>query len=181
MGTAPTPTPPPAPEAADKPLDLSKAIFGKAAVFEALPDNAAVKALADLATDAKWDRQELTITVPKAPIVAACKAAQTAGYNFFEDLTAVDWYPQEPRIQLSYHIVSHTLKERLRIVVRLDSADLSLASITPVWPSANFYEREVFDLFGVNFEGHPRLTRIMMPDNWQGHPLRKDYPVEGYR
>jgi len=181
VGTAPTPTPAPAPEAADQPLDLSKAIFGKSAVFKALPDNAAVKALADLAADAKWDRQELTITVGKESIVAACKAAQAAGYNFFEDLTAVDWYPQEPRLQLSYHIVSHTLKQRLRIAVWLDSANFSLSSITSVWPSANFYEREVFDLFGVNFEGHPRLTRIMMPDNWQGHPLRKDYPVEGYR
>jgi NADH-quinone oxidoreductase subunit C len=67
------------------------------------------------------------------------------------------------------------------VTVRLDSADLSISTITPVWPAANFYEREVFDLFGVNFLGHPRLTRIMMPDNWDGHPLRKDYPVEGYR
>ena len=179
MGTAPTPTPAPAAEA--KPVDLNAPIFGMTAVFEALSDNAAVKALTDLATDAKWDRQELTITVAKESIVAACKAAQSAGYNFFEDLTGVDWYPQEPRLQLSYHIVSHSLKTRLRIAVRLDSADLNLSSITSIWPSANFYEREVFDLFGVNFEGHPRLTRIMMPDNWQGHPLRKDYPVEGYR
>ena len=184
MGTAPTPSAAPAPEVSTpeaKPVDLNAPIFGKTAVFEALPDNPAVKALADLATDAKWDRLELTITVAKESTMAACKAAQSAGYNFFEDLTAVDWYPQEPRIQLSYHIVSHTLKQRLRIAVRLDSADLNLSSITSVWPSANFYEREVFDLFGVNFEGHPRLTRIMMPDNWEGHPLRKDYPVEGYR
>ena len=157
------------------------AVVGKTAVFEAMADNAAVKALAELATDAKFDRKELTITVAKENIVAACRAAQAAGYNFFEDVTGVDWYPQEPRIHLSYHIVSHSLKERLRIAVRLDSADLALDSITPVWPSANFYEREVFDLFGVHFGGHPRLTRIMMPDDWQGHPLRKDYPVEGYR
>ena len=78
-------------------------------------------------------------------------------------------------------ILSHALKARLRIAVRLDSADLSISTITSVWPAANFYEREVFDLFGVHFAGHPRLTRIMMPDNWDGHPLRKDYPVEGYR
>ena len=157
------------------------AVMGKAAVWEAMPENAAVKALAELATDAKFDRNELTVTVAKENIVAACEAVKAAGYNFFEDVTAVDWYPQEPRIQLSYHIVSHTLKERVRLAVRLDSADLALDSITPVWPSANFYEREVFDLFGVHFGGHPRLTRIMMPEDWQGHPLRKDYPVEGYR
>ena len=157
------------------------ALAGKTAVFEAMPENAAVKALADLATDAKFDRKELTITVAKENIVAACEAVKAAGYNFFEDLTAVDWYPQEPRFQLSYHIVSHRLKERVRLAVRLDSADLTLDSITPAWPAANFYEREVLDLFGIRFGGHPRLTRIMMPDDWAGHPLRKDYPVEGYR
>ena len=157
------------------------AMVGKDAVFAAMAENAAVKALAELATDAKFDRKELTITVAKENIVAACEAVKAAGYNFFEDVTGVDWYPQEPRMQLSYHIVSHSLKERVRLLVRLDSADLALDSITPVWPSANFYEREVFDLFGVHFGGHPRLTRIMMPDDWQGHPLRKDYPVEGYR
>jgi NADH-quinone oxidoreductase subunit C len=157
------------------------ALVGKSAVFEAMPENAAVKALAELATDAKFDRKELTITVAKESIVVACAAVQAAGYNFFEDVTAVDWYPQEPRFQLSYHIVSHGLKERVRLAVRLDSSDLTVSSITSVWPSANYYEREVFDLFGIQFTGHPRLTRIMMPDNWEGHPLRKDYPVEGYR
>lgn len=157
------------------------AVKGLAAVQEAMAENAAVKALAGLATDAKFDRKELTITVAKENIVAACQAVQAAGYNFFEDVTAVDWYPQEPRLQLSYHIVSHSLKERVRLVVQLNSSDLALDSITQVWPSANFYEREVFDLFGVTFQGHPRLTRIMMPEDWQGHPLRKDYPVEGYR
>ena len=157
------------------------AVKGLAAVQEAMAENAAVKALVGLATDAKFDRKELTITVAKENIVAACQAVQSAGYNFFEDVTAVDWYPQEPRFQLSYHIVSHSLKERVRLAVQLDSSDLALDSITPVWPSANFYEREVFDLFGVTFQGHPRLTRIMMPEDWQGHPLRKDYPVEGYR
>ncbi|HXE07860.1 MAG TPA: NADH-quinone oxidoreductase subunit C [Acidobacteriaceae bacterium] len=181
MGTAPTPPPAPTPEGAEKPVDLNTAIFGKDAVFAALPENPAALALRDLATDAKWDRQELTIIVAKDSIVEACEAGKSAGYNFFEDLTAVDWYPQEPRIQLSYAVLSHALKQRLRIAVRLDSADLSISTITSVWPAANFYEREVFDLFGVNFAGHPRLTRIMMPDNWAGHPLRKDYPVEGYR
>jgi NADH-quinone oxidoreductase subunit C len=144
-------------------------------------ETAVLKALLGLATDAKWDRQELTVTVAQESIVAACEAVKAAGYNFFEDLTAVDWYPQEPRMQLSYHILSHSLKQRIRLAVRLNSANLTLSSITSVWPAANFYEREVFDLFGVPFAGHPRLTRIMMPENWEGFPLRKDYPVEGYR
>ena len=106
---------------------------------------------------------------------------QAAGYNFLEDVTAVDWFPSSPRFQVSYHIVSHTYKERIRLRVMLDGTDPSVESITSVWPSASFYEREVFDLFGIRFEGHPNLRRIMMPDDWQGHPLCKDYPVEGYR
>jgi NADH-quinone oxidoreductase subunit C len=159
----------------------SSAIAGTQAVFEAHPDNAVVKALATLATDAKFDRAELTITVARENIIAACRAVQQAGYTFLEDVTAVDWYPSEPRFQITYHILSMTLKQRVRLVVRLDGGDAALDSITGVWPSANFYEREVFDLFGVHFSNHPNLTRIMMPTDWNGHPLRKDYPVEGYR
>jgi NADH-quinone oxidoreductase subunit C len=159
----------------------STAVKGKQAVFGEHPENAAVKALADLATDAKIDRSELTITVARENIIAAGEAVLQAGYTFLEDVTAVDWYPSEPRFQITYHILSMSLKERLRLVVRLDSGDPAVDSITPVWPSANFYEREVFDLFGVHFGGHPNLRRIMMPEDWNGHPLRKDYPVEGYR
>jgi NADH-quinone oxidoreductase subunit C len=161
--------------------DPATALRGTPAVLGAMPENPAVIALAALATDAKFDRGELTVTVAGGQIVAACEAVKAAGYTFFEDLTAVDWYPQEPRFQLSYHILSQRLKSRIRLVVQLDSSSLSVPSITSAWPAANFYEREVFDLFGIDFPGHPRLTRIMMPTDWQGHPLRKDYPVEGYR
>jgi NADH-quinone oxidoreductase subunit C len=161
--------------------DPSSAITGTQAVFEAHPENAAVKALATLATDAKYDRAELTITVARENIVAACQAVQQAGYNFLEDVTAVDWYPSEPRFQVTYHILSHSMKERVRLVARLSGGDAAIDTITGVWPSANFYEREIFDLFGIHIGGHPNLTRIMMPTDWEGHPLRKDYPVEGYR
>ena len=157
-----------------------EACFGKEAVTAALADHAAIKGLDALIVDAKWDRKELTLTVAPETIIAAAKAAQAAGSNFLEDVTAVDWYPSEPRFQISYSILSFGLKQRIRVVARIAEGQ-SIDSITSVWPSANFYEREVFDLFGVHFGGHPRLTRIMMPDNWEGHPLRKDYPVEGYR
>ena len=160
---------------------LPPAAFGLDAVRSAIPQNAALIALAELAADAKWDRNELTVTVARENIVAAGQAVLAADYNFLEDVTAVDWYPSEPRFQITYHILSHRLKQRVRLAVRLDGEDATVDSITPVWPSANFYEREVFDLFGVHFGGHPGLTRIMMPVDWKGHPLRKDYPVEGYR
>lgn len=161
--------------------ELPKAIFGLDAVREALKENVALRALGELANDARWDRNELTVTMARENLLAAGRAVQAAGYNFLEDVTAVDWYPSEPRFQITYHMLSHRLKERVRLVVRLDGGDAVVDSITPVWPSANFYEREVYDLFGVHFGGHPRLTRIMMPVDWEGHPLRKDYPVEGYR
>ena len=159
----------------------NEAVFGKDAVAQALPNHVAFAALGDLLTDAKWDRGELTVTVAPESIVPAMRALQAAGYNFFEDCTCVDWVPAEPRFQVSYSVLSHRMKERLRVVARVSEDEPVLDSITSIWPSANFYEREVFDLFGVRFNGHPRLTRIMMPDNWNGHPLRKDYPVEGFR
>jgi NADH-quinone oxidoreductase subunit C len=160
-------------------------LSGKQAVLEALPDHPAIKALlkwnAQALTDAKLDFGELTLTIAPTEICAACSAVQAAGYNFFEDMTAVDWFPRSPRFQLSYHILSHACKERIRLRVLLDETSPTVESITSVWPAANFYEREVFDLFGIHFAGHPDLRRIMLPDDWKGHPLRKDYPVEGYR
>ena len=159
--------------------------IGKAAVLEALPEHPAVKVVLalkpDALTDAKFDFGELTLTIAPEEIRAACFALQAAGYNFFDDMTAVDWFPASPRFQLSYHLLSHVLKDRIRLRVMLDDASPAVESITPVWAGANYYEREVFDLFGIRFEEHPNLRRIMMPDEWQGHPLRKDYPVEGYR
>ena len=160
-------------------------LIGNAAVLEGLPGHPAVKAILawkpGALVDAKFDRCELTLTIAADQIRAAAAIVQAAGYNFFEDVTAVDWFPSSPRFQLSYHILSHIYKERIRVRVLVDGDSPAVESITAIWPSANFYEREVFDLFGIRFEGHPDLRRIMMPDEWQGHPLRKDYPVEGYR
>jgi NADH-quinone oxidoreductase subunit C len=158
---------------------------GKAAVLEGLAAHPAVKAIlawnSAALVDAKFDRGELTLTIAAGQIRAAAAMVQAADYNFFEDVTAVDWFPSTPRFQLSYHILSHLYKDRIRLRVLVDGDAPAVESITSVWPSANFYEREVFDLFGIRFDGHPDLRRIMMPDEWQGHPLRKDYPVEGYR
>jgi NADH-quinone oxidoreductase subunit C len=156
-------------------------LLGLSAVREGQPEHPAVKALDALLTDAKFDRGELTLTVAKENIVAALETLKAAGYNAFQDMTAVDWYPSAPRFQLSYHIQSHSFKELLRLCVLVREDDLAVDSITSVWEGANYYEREVFDLFGIRFEDHPNLRRIMMPDEWVGHPLRKDYPVEGYR
>jgi NADH-quinone oxidoreductase subunit C len=160
-------------------------IIGKEAVLTALPGNRAIEALSSadsqIITDARFDRNELTLTIQREKIRSACEIVRAAGYNFFSDLTAVDWYPAEPRFQLSYHLLSHHLKERVRLKVMVSTDDPAVESITSVWPASNSYEREVWDLFGVRFQGHPDLRRIMMPEEWEGHPLQKTYPVEGYR
>jgi NADH-quinone oxidoreductase subunit C len=159
-------------------------LVGKDAVVQAMPDHPAIRAIlgwkAAALTDAKFQFGELTLTIEPAEIRAACIAVQPI-YNFFEDMTAVDWFPASPRYQLSYHLLSHSLLERIRLRALVDDPDPAIDSIVPVWAGANFFEREVFDLFGIRFTGHPDLRRIMLPDDWKGHPLRKDYPVEGYR
>ena len=164
---------------------MKNTLTGKAAVLEGLTGHPAVKAVLawkpEALTDAKFDRGELTLTVAAEEICAAAAVVQAAGYNFFEDMTAVDWFPSSPRFQLSYHLLSHAFKERIRLRALVDEVSPSVESITGLWPAANYYEREVFDLFGIRFEGHPNMRRILMPDEWEGYPLRKDYPVEGYR
>jgi NADH-quinone oxidoreductase subunit C len=131
----------------------------------------------------KFDREEMTIFVDRSAIREACvllKDDPACPFNFLSDITCVDWYPAEPRFEVVYHLLSIPKKERVRLKVRLNSDGLAIESLTPVWPGANYFEREVFDLFGIRFTGHPYLRRILMPEDWEGYPLRKDYPVEGY-
>jgi NADH-quinone oxidoreductase subunit C len=156
--------------------------------LEQLKDRPALARLlawnATAVTEARFDRDELTIYIDRPFIreaVARLRDDQELRFNFLADVTCVDWHPGEPRFEVVYELLSMARKERLRLKVRLPGADPKLDSVTSVWPSANWFEREVFDLFGIHFEGHPDLRRIMMPENWKGHPLRKDYPVEGYR
>jgi len=133
--------------------------------------------------EGKVDRNELTLVLDSAHWLEAARLLQSdpeLHYDFLSTVSAVDWYPADPRFEVVYHLYSTTRHDWLRIKVRVN-ADQEVASVTPVWPGANWYERETFDLFGIRFAGHPDLRRIMMPDDWEGHPLRKDYPVEGYR
>jgi len=132
----------------------------------------------------KFDRDEMTIVVERSTIREACALLRDHAdcpFNYISDVTCVDWYPAEPRFEVVYHLLSIPKQERVRLKVRLNGDSPAVESVTSVWPGANYFEREVFDLFGIRFSGHPYLRRIQMPENWEGHPLRKDYPVEGYR
>ncbi len=132
----------------------------------------------------KFDREEMTIYVERGAIREACallKDNSACPFNFLSDITCVDLYPTEPRFEVIYHLLSIPKKERVRLKVRLNSGSPAVESVTSLWPGANYFEREVYDLFGVRFTGHPYLRRILMPEDWEGYPLRKDYPVEGYR
>ena len=98
------------------------------------------------------------------------------GYEMMIDLTAVDWYrKKEPRFEVIVNLLSVSKNSRLIMNVPVPDEDLTIPSICEIYPGANFYEREVFDMFGIKFENHPELTRILMPDDWTGNPLRKDY------
>jgi NADH-quinone oxidoreductase subunit C len=128
---------------------------------------------------------ETTIIVRPQAIVEVCQALRdepALHYNFLSTITAVDWLEREPRYDLVYHLMSLPTGAVVRLKIQVgddEQPEPEAPSVTSVWPAANWYEREIFDLFGIRFTGHPDLRRIEMPDDWVGHPLRKDYPLTG--
>jgi NADH-quinone oxidoreductase subunit C len=123
-----------------------------------------------------------TVIVPAGRILDVGRHlhdAPDARFDYLSDLTATDWPPRtEARFDVVYCLYSTTLRQRVRVKVKVSEHD-PLASVTGIWPAANWLEREIWDMFGVNFTGHPDRRRILMPEDWQGHPQRKDYPLEG--
>jgi NADH-quinone oxidoreductase subunit C len=130
----------------------------------------------------KRDRGELTLEIAPEKIVEVARyLKQEQQFERLSAVTAVDWHPAEPRFEVVYHLHSVGRNQRLRLKCRLNGQAAEIDSVTAVWRSADWYEREVFDMFGVVFRHHPDLRRLLMPENWEGHPLRKDYPVHGYK
>ena len=133
-------------------------------------------------TGGKFDRNELTLEIAPERIVLVCAYLKNQQqFPRVSTVTAVDWFPQEPRFEVVYHLHSPSTNQRLRLKCRLPGENAQIESVTSVWRGANWYERETFDLFGIRFRNHPDLRRIMLPEDWEGHPLRKDYPVTGDR
>jgi NADH-quinone oxidoreductase subunit C len=127
---------------------------------------------------------EITAIIPREHITAVCtffKTTPVTSFDFLSDICGVDRGPEEdPRFEVNYHLFSTTKHHRIRFKVLLSEDDPHVASVTSVWRTANWHERETFDLLGVIFDGHPDLRRILLPDDWQGHALRKDFPLRGY-
>ena len=129
-------------------------------------------------------RGETTIVVPRnllRAVAERCHADSKLQFNMLTDATCVDRYPIEPRFELNYQLVSIPRRDRVRLQVKLGGLDPVVDSLVPVWPGANWLEREIADLFGIRFNGHPDLRRILLPEDWEGYPLRRDFPVVGYR
>lgn len=120
--------------------------------------------------------------VPCGKIVEICKFLKEAtgiGFEQLTDLTAVDEFPEKPRFKLVYHLLSLSKNKRLRLVTYVDEEAPEIESVTSIWSGANWLERETYDMFGIRFKGHPDLKRILMPLDYEHHPLRKDFPVRG--
>jgi NADH-quinone oxidoreductase subunit C len=127
---------------------------------------------------------EVTAFVPREHIVAACSSLKTSAegqFDFLADLCGVDrGVEEEPRFEVNYHLFSTKKYHRVRLKVLVNEQDAHVPTVTGVWRTANWHERETFDLIGVVFDGHPDLRRILLPEDWQGHALRKDFPLRGF-
>ncbi len=127
---------------------------------------------------------EVTAIVPRTHLVEVCSYLKTSSeyeFNFLSDICGADrGVEEEPRFEVNYHLFSISKHHRVRLKVLLNEEDAHVPTVTGVWRTANWHERETFDLFGVIFDGHPDLRRILLPDDWQGHALRKDFPLRGY-
>jgi NADH-quinone oxidoreductase subunit C len=128
------------------------------------------------------DRDELTLHVRPSAIVEVCQALRdepSLRFEMLSSLSGTDYRPDPDRFHIAYHLTSMTYRRRMRLEVAVPEATPHIPSVVGVYPTADWQEREAWDFFGVVFDGHPALTRIMMPDDWVGHPQRKDYPLGG--
>jgi NADH-quinone oxidoreductase subunit C len=128
-------------------------------------------------------RDEVTHLIRKESLLEVCQFLKDnldLQFNFLSDIAGIDYFPQNPRFEVVYHLYSISKKHRVRLKIKTEDGE-TVPSVTTVWSGADWAEREAYDMFGIIFEGHPNLKRIYMPDAWEGFPLRKDYPLKGYK
>jgi NADH-quinone oxidoreductase subunit C len=128
-------------------------------------------------------KDEVTHLVTITALVKICEFLKTdpaLQMNYLVDVIGVDYSPASPRFEVVYHLYSIPQRHRIRLKVKVEEG-ASLPSVTGIWPAADFPEREAYDMYGIIFNGHPNLMRIYMPHDWEGFPLRKDYPLRGYK
>jgi NADH-quinone oxidoreductase subunit C len=134
----------------------------------------------DTVLDEKEFRGEVTVVVKKEEIVAVCTFLKDElGFNFLTDLCGVDYLGTAPRFMVVYHLYNIGTHQRFRVKASVEESDARIDTVSGVWSTANWHERECYDLMGISFNNHPDLRRILLPDEWEGHPLRKDYPLQG--
>jgi NADH-quinone oxidoreductase subunit C len=137
------------------------------------------KELGEATIETVYFREQATIVVEPARIRAVLQALRTKGYGFLASVHGVDHYPEEPRLGVVYELLDMSRVDRVTVKLRVPLDEPRVESVTADWPTANHQEREVYDMFGVVFEGHPDLRRILMPEDYEGHPQRRDFPVGG--
>jgi NADH-quinone oxidoreductase subunit C len=137
------------------------------------------KELGDATIETVYFRERATIVVEPAEIRAVLGKLRARGYGFLASVHGVDHYPEEPRLGVVYELLDMSRVDRVTVKVRVPLQEARVESVTGDWPTANHQEREVYDMFGVVFEGHPDLRRILMPEDYEGHPQRRDFPVGG--
>jgi len=137
------------------------------------------KELGDAALQTVYYRNRATVLVDPAQIRAVLQRLRAQGYTFLASVHGVDHYPEEPRLGVIYELLDMSRVDRVTIKLRVPCEEPHVESVTPDWPTADHQEREIYDMFGVVFEGHPDLRRILMPEDYEGHPQRRDFPIGG--
>jgi NADH-quinone oxidoreductase subunit C len=148
-----------------------------------MPDATGLELLAsdlgDAALDTIYFREQATIVIEPASIREVLATLRGKGYSFLASVHGVDHYPEEPRLSVIYELLDMKRVDRVKVKVRVTVAEPEVDSVTPEWPTADHQEREIYDMFGIVFRGHPDLRRILMPEDYEGHPQRRDFPIGG--
>lgn len=169
----------PNPTMANKPHESSGAYSQTTARAEAAVEKLQAH-FPDIFFEVRRFRNEVTVYVPRENLIEVarfCKTGDDMGYDYLSDLTGNDWPDRDPRFEVIYQLYSMQHFTYLRLQVRVPEDDIVVPSVTGVWGTANWHERETFDLFGIRFDGHPDLRRILLSEDWEGHPLRQDYEI----